>query len=93
MKTAIYNKVKRLALLFVAGGAMMSSAVAQENLHLFYRNGDHKQIEITDDTKVEFVKKTFLHETSFSDIWGDTIWLSASAGSSGYNGYVRSNQQ
>ena len=60
MKTAIYNKVKRLALLFVAGGAMMSSAVAQENLHLFYRNGDHKQIEITDDTKVEFVKKTFL---------------------------------
>ena len=93
MKTAIYNKVKRLALLFVAGGAMMSSAVAQENLHLFYRNGDYKQIEITDDTQVEFVKETFLHETSFSDVWGDTIWLSASAGSSGYNGYVRSNQQ
>ena len=92
MKTAIYNKVKRLALLFVAGGAMMSSAVAQENLHLFYRNGDHKQIEITDDTQVEFVKETYLHEAQFSQIYGDTIYLSASAGTPFNIGLVHSNQ-
>ena len=92
MKTAIYNKVKRLALLFVAGGAMMSSAVAQENLHLFYRNGDYKQIEITDDTQVEFVKETYLHETQLSQVYGDTIYLSASAGTPFNIGLVHSNQ-
>ena len=82
MKTAIYDKVKRLAALLLVGGAMTSNIVAQESIHLFYRNLDHQKIEITDDTQIEFVKQSYIIETNYSVAHNpDTLFFPASAGS------------
>lgn len=90
MKTAIYNKVKRTAALILMGGAMTTGAMAQETLHLFYKNGNHEKVTITQDTKVEFYKRPYLEETGYSR-YGDTIHISANAGRTPDYGTVISN--
>ena len=90
MRTAIYNKVKRLAALFIAGCAMTTGVMAQENLHLFYKDGRYQQVEITDSSFVEFVKQPYLEELYYSSE-GDAIQISAGAGRTMNYGMVRTN--
>lgn len=90
MRTTIYNKVMRMATLFLMGGAMTTGVMAQENLHLFYKNGTQEKIEITEGTKVEFVKQPYLDFNYGGKVQGDTIREMASAGPMMY-GSVRSN--
>ena len=88
MRTAIYNKVKRLAALFIAGCAMATNVMAQESLHLFYRNGERQQVEIKENTQVDFVKKPYIEQ------WGgyaDTIYVAATAGRTRDLGDIKSN--
>ena len=92
MRTSIYNKVMRMAALFFVSSTMTTGVMAQENLHLFYKSGTHEKIEITEDTKVEFVKQPYLEETFYSTMgYGDTIHISASAGRTIGYGMVRAN--
>lgn len=88
MRTTIYNKVKRVAVLALLGVAMAPTVQAQEALHLFYKNGAREQLPITEDTYVEFVRQPYL-EASWNGT--DTIHLSASSGRSSDLGYVHSN--
>ena len=90
MRTAIYNKVKRLAALFIAGCAMTTGVMAQESLHLFYKDGRYQQVEITDSSFVEFVKQPYLEEVYYHSE-GDTIQISAGAGRTMNYGAVRTN--
>lgn len=90
MKTTIYNKVMRMAALLFVGSMMTTSVVAQECLHLFYKNGTHERFEITKDLQVEFVKHPYLEETGYT-LYGDTIYISASSGRTMDFGYVESN--
>lgn len=85
MRTTIYNKVKRVAMLALLGAAMAPTAQAQEALHLFYKNGAREQLPITEDTYVEFVRQPYL-EASWNGT--DTIHLSASSGRSWELGYI-----
>ena len=92
MRTSIYNKVMRMAALFFVSSTMTTGVMAQENLHLFYKSGTHEKIEITEDTKVEFVKQPYLEETFYSTMgYGDTIHISASAGRTIGYGMVHAN--
>lgn len=92
MRTSIYNKIMRMVAFALLSGAMTANVMAQENLHLFYRSGEYKNIEITEDTKVEFVKQPYLEETNYSyQGFGDTIHMSASARRTYTYGLVRSN--
>lgn len=76
MKTTLYHKVKRAAALILMGGAITTGAMAQETLHLFYKNGKQEKVAITPDTKVEFYKRPYAN--IFYDT--DTIHMSASSG-------------
>lgn len=76
MRTAIYNKVKRVAALAIVAALTVPAMQAQEALHLFYRNGNHETIVLTPDSKVEFYKKPYAN--IFYDT--DTIHMSASSG-------------
>ena len=89
MRTAIYNKVKRLAALFIAGCAMTTGVMAQESLHLFYKDGRYQQVEITDSSFVEFVKQPFIE--NIADYYGDTIYVAANAGRTMGFGWMTSN--
>lgn len=80
-----------MAALLLIGGTMTVDAPAQEYLHLFYKNGDKEKIEITKDTKVEFVKHPYLTENFYSTYNNDTIFMSASAGRTSNYGLVYSN--
>lgn len=92
MKTTIYNKVMRMVLLSAIGFIMPASVMAQEKLHLFYKSGVHTTCEITNDTKMEFVKQPYMMEVGYSFQGdGDTIHLSANAGRSYSYGIVQSN--
>ena len=91
MRTAIYNKVMRMAALLLLGGTMTTDALAQEYLHLFYKNGNKEKIEITEDTRIEFVKHPYLIENSYSAYNNDTIFMPASAGRTYNYGLVYSN--
>lgn len=88
MRTTIYNKVKRVAVLALLGVAMAPTVQAQEALHLFYKNGAREQLPITEDTYVEFVRQPYL-EASWNGT--DTIHLSASSGRSSDLGFVKHN--
>ena len=88
MRTTIYNKVKRVAVLALLGVAMAPTVQAQEALHLFYKNGAREQLPITEDTYVEFVRQPYL-EASWNGT--DTIHLSASSGRSWDLGFVKHN--
>lgn len=85
MRTSLYNKAMRLAALLLLGGAMTAEVMAQENLHLFYKDGGHEQIEIKEDTKVEFIKQLYMEATWSAS---DTIHLSAGSGRSWNLGYL-----
>ena len=91
MKTAIYNKVKRVAMLALLSALFAPATQAQEALHLFYKGGGHERFDITEDLKVEFVKQPYL------DFWygahnaGDTLYISANAGRTYDYGMVTSN--
>lgn len=87
MRTAIYNKVKRVAALAIAAALTVPAMQAQEALHLFYKNGNREAIEITPDTKVEFYKKPYV-DVQWVSANPDTIHLSASSGRSSDLGYV-----
>lgn len=87
MMTAIYNKVKRMAALAFASAMLVPAVQAQEALHFFFKDGNREKVEITSDTKIEFVKQPYLSE----DVYGDTVHLSASAGRSMNIGHVRCN--
>lgn len=76
MRTAIYNKVKRVAALAIVAALTVPAMQAQEALHLFYKNGNRETIVLTPDTKVEFYKKPYAN--IFYDT--DTIHMSASSG-------------
>lgn len=91
MRTAIYNKVMRMAALLCVSGTMTTNALAQEYLHLFYKNGNREAIEIKEDTRIEFVKQTQLNAYWHTDSGNDTIHLSASSGRSQELGFVESN--
>lgn len=87
MRTAIYNKVKRVAVLAITATMLAPAAQAQEALHLFYKNGNREAIEITPATKVEFYKKPYVY-VQWVSASPDTIHLSASSGRSFDLGYV-----
>lgn len=87
MRTAIYNKVKRVAALAMAAVLAVPALQAQEALHLFYKDKTRETIEITPDTKVEFVKQPYLR-AEWMSANPDTIHLSASSGRSHDLGYV-----
>lgn len=87
MITAIYNKVKRMAALAFASAMLVPAVQAQEALHFFFKDGNREKVEITSDTKIEFVKQPYLSE----DVYGDTVHLSASAGRSMNIGHVQCN--
>lgn len=70
---------------------MTTDALAQEHLHLFYKNGNKEKIEITEDTKIEFVKRPYISENNYSMYNNDTIFISASAGRTNSYGLVYSN--
>ena len=89
MRTAIYNKVKRLAALFIAGCAMTTGVMAQENLHLFYKDGEHKKLEITENTRVDFVKQPYIE--NIAGYYNDTIYIAANAGRTMGFGWMTSN--
>lgn len=88
MMTAIYNKVKRMAALAFASAMLVPAVQAQEALHFFFKDGNREKVEITSETKIEFVKKPYLDETGY---YSDTIHISASANRTWNLGYVRSN--
>ncbi len=87
MRTAIYNKVKHVAALAMAAVLAVPALQAQEALHLFYKDKTRETIEITPDTKVEFVKQPYLR-AEWMSANPDTIHLSASSGRSHDLGYV-----
>ena len=76
MRTAIYNKVMRVAALAIVAALAAPALQAQEALHLFYKNKTRETIEIKPDTKVEFYKKPYAN--IYYDT--DTIHMSASSG-------------
>ena len=85
--TAIYNKVKRMAALAFASAMLVPAVQAQEALHFFFKDGNREKVEITSDTKIEFVKQPYVEVATY----GDTIQTSASAGRTIDFGWVRSN--
>ena len=90
MKTAIYNKVKRAAMLIMAGAMASTSIQAQEALHLFYKDGTHDKIAITENTEIEFVKQPYV-EVIYSSMEDNTIHIWANAGRTIDYGWVKSN--
>ena len=90
MKTAIYNKVKRVAMLALLSSMFAPTIQAQEALHLFYKGGGHKKIDITEDLKVEFVKHPFL-EVTYLGAEENVLHISANAGRTFNYGYVNAN--
>ena len=90
MRTSLYNKAMRLVALLFMGGAMTTDAMAQENLHLFYRSGEHEKIEIKEDTKVEFVKQPYV-EITYSNMENDILHIWPNAGRTIGYGWARSN--
>ena len=91
MKTYIYNKVKRLALLSIVGTIFSADLHAQEELHLFEKNGKQTTFEVNEDLKVVFDKRTYIEESNYSYVNPDTIFLACSAGSTQSLGRVNSN--
>ena len=90
MKTTIYNKVKRIAMLALVGSMAGISMQAQEALHLFYKNGTHDRIAITENTEIEFVKQPYV-EVIYSSMEDNTIHIWANAGRTIDYGWVKSN--
>lgn len=93
MRTAIHHKVMRMAALLCLGSTLAIQAQAQEQLHLFYRNGSHEMFDIKDDTRIEFVKQPQLNAYWASNSRNDTIHLSASSGRSVNLGFVDYNTE
>lgn len=87
MRTAIYNKVKRVAALAIVAALAAPALQAQEALHLFYKNNTRETIEIKPDTKVEFYKKPYAN--IYYDT--DTIHMSASSGRTSGLGFAEYN--
>ena len=90
MKTTIYNKVKRIAMLALVGSMASISMQAQEALHLFYKDGTHNKIAITENTEIEFVKQPYV-EVIYSSMEDNTIHIWANAGRTIDYGWVKSN--
>lgn len=90
MKTAIYNKIKRVAMLVLLSAMFVPAIQAQEILHLFYKGGGKEKIEITSDTKVEFVKQPYLEEIYYTNT-SDTVYMSATSGRTNAIGGVKAN--
>lgn len=88
MRHTALHTIKRLVMLSFMGAVTTTAMQAQEALHLFYKNGAHEKVTITDDTKVEFVKQPYMNA-----YWTvtDTIHLSASSGRSTNLGNVETN--
>ncbi len=92
MKTAIYNKVKRAAMLIMAGAMASTSIQAQEALHLFYKDGTHDKIAITENTEIEFVKQPYVEVIYLSmNMEDNTIHIWGNAGRTINYGRVKSN--
>ena len=90
MKTAIYNKVKRAAMLIMAGAMASTSMQAQEALHLFYKDGTHNKIAITENTEIEFVKQPYM-EVTYNGTTENELHISANAGRTFNYGQVTAN--
>ena len=90
MRTTIYNKVKRIAMLALVGSMAGISIQAQEALHLFYKDGTHNKIAITENTEIEFVKQPYV-EVIYSSMEDNTIHIWANAGRTIDYGWVKSN--
>ena len=90
MKTAIYNKVKRAAMLIIAGAMASTSIQAQEALHLFYKDGTHDKIAITENTEIEFVKQPYM-EVTYNGTTENELHISANAGRTFNYGQVTAN--
>ena len=80
MRTSIYNKMKRLVALLFVGGVMMTNVMAQESLHLFYKDGTHVKHNTSEDMRIVFEKRAYIRETAYTSLSNDTIFLSPSAG-------------
>lgn len=91
MRTSIYNKMKRLVALLFVGGVMMTNVMAQESLHLFYKDGTHVKHNTSEDMRIVFEKRAYIRETAYTSLSNDTIFLSPSAGDAYIYGFVESN--
>ena len=90
MKTAIYNKVKRAVMLALLGVMMVPATQAQEALHLFFKDGNHEKIAVTDELEVKFVKQPYLEWVYYANA-NDTIYMSATSGRTNNIGRITAN--
>jgi hypothetical protein len=90
MTHTLLHTIKRVAMLAFVGAMAATGLQAQEALHLFYKNGTHEKIAITEDSQVEFSKHPSM-EIYYDGMVNDTIHLSANAGRTHGFGMVMSN--
>lgn len=90
MKTVLYNKTL-VAIAVCVAMLFATSVTAQEALHLFFKDGNHKQCELKPEMKIEFIKKAYIIEENYSMVSPDTIFMSADAGRSYHVGHIYSN--